>query len=346
MAKRWVKISVLAELVAGDWQGEDIEIYDLADFNTAVAGQLAYIDHGRRIGEDEKTGASALIVPLGVGKLKMPVIKVDNPAWAAAVIHNHLLAVEFVATGIDQRAVVGDNCRIAEEVSISALVAIGDGVNIGRRVKISSGVVIGDDVRIGSDVIIHPNATIMKGSILGDRVIIHSNTVVGSDGFGYAHDSKGRHVKRPHVGYVQIDDDVEIGANVCIDRATFGRTWIKSGTKVDNLVQIAHNVVVGENSILVAQAGISGSTVLGNGVVMGGKAAISGHLNIGDRVTIAGKAGVINNQEEGVVVAGFPAFPHKKWLRSAAIFQKLPDLARDVRNIEKKLQEITKKLMG
>lgn len=344
MDKRLVNISELAALVGGEWQGEDVAVSGMADLHDAVAGQLAYIDSSRKITAVADTGASALIVPKDVGLLALPTIVVANPAWAAAVIHNHLLAQEFMATGIDPRAVVGANCSIPEDVAIAAMVVLGDGVSLGSRVRFGAGVVIGNDVKIGSDVRLHPNVTILADSVIGDRVIIHSGTVIGSDGFGYAHDHAGRHVKRPHVGYVQIDDDVEIGANSCVDRATFGRTWIKRGTKIDNLVQIAHNVEVGEDSIIVAQAGVSGSTTLGDGVIMGGKAAISGHLQIGSRVTVAAKAGVINNQEDGSVVAGFPAFSHKSWLRAAAVFQKLPDLFRDVRKIKQDLQEVVDKL--
>jgi UDP-3-O-[3-hydroxymyristoyl] glucosamine N-acyltransferase len=346
MDKRLVNISELAALVGGEWHGEDVAVCGLADVNIAVAGQIAYIDSSRKITAAAETKASALIVPMDVAEPALPIIKVANPVWAAAVIHNNLLAEEFVATGVDQRAVVGADCSIPEDVAIGAMAVVGDRVQFGRQVVIGAGVVIGDDVKIGSEVQIRPNVTILDGSVIGDRVIIHSGTVIGSDGFGYAHDSHGRHVKRPQVGYVQIDDDVEIGANSCVDRATFGRTWIKRGAKIDNLVQIGHNVEIGEDSILVSQSGIAGSTVLGNGVVMGGKAAISGHLKIGNRVTVAAKAGVMSNQEDGGVVAGFPAFSHKKWLRSAAVFQKLPDLVRDVRQIKKTLQEIVEKLTG
>ena len=200
------------------------------------------------------------------------------------------------------------------------------------------------NVVIGCDAIIYPNVTILDRSVLGDRVIIHSGTVIGSDGFGYAHDQKGRHVKRPQVGYVQIDDDVEIGANSCIDRATFGRTWIRRGSKIDNLVHLSHNVEIGEDTIMAAQCGIAGSTVMGNGVVMGGHVAVSGHLKIGDRVTMAGRSGVASDQDSGVVVAGFPAFAHRKWLRASAVFQKLPELIKEVREIRKKIQEIIEKL--
>ncbi|MEN8134982.1 MAG: UDP-3-O-(3-hydroxymyristoyl)glucosamine N-acyltransferase [Thermodesulfobacteriota bacterium] len=346
MDKRWVNISELAALVDGEWHGEDVAVYDMADVNLAVAGQLAYIDSSRKMTAVAETNATALIVPMDCVPLALPIIKVPNPAWAAAVIHNHLLTSEFVATGIDQRAAVGADCSIPEDVAVGAMAVVGDRVQFGRLVMIGAGVVIGDDVRIGSNVQIRPNVTIMDRSIIGDRVIIHSGTVIGSDGFGYAHDNEGRHVKRPHVGYVQIDDDVEIGANTCVDRATFGRTWIKRGTKIDNLVQIAHNVEIGADSILVAQSGVAGSTSLGEGVIMGGKVAVNGHLKIGNRVTMAGKAGVVSNQDDGAVVAGFPAFPHKKWLRAASVFQKLPDLVRDVREIKKKLQEIAEKLTG
>jgi UDP-3-O-[3-hydroxymyristoyl] glucosamine N-acyltransferase len=346
MNKRWVNISVLAALVDGEWLGEDVAVHGLADVNSAVTGQLAYIDKSRRIAAAAATRASALIVPLTAGELALPVIRVADPTWAAAVIHHYLLAEEFVAAGIDPSVVVGADCSIPENVTIGARVVIGERAEIGQRVKICPGVVIGDDVKLGSDVLIHPNVTILDRVLVGDRVIIHSGAVLGSDGFGYAHDRAGRHVKRPQVGFVQIDDDVEIGANSCVDRATFGRTWIKRGTKIDNLVQIGHNVEIGEDSIIVSQSGIAGSTILGDGVVMGGKVAVNGHLRIGNRVTMAGKAGVMNNQEDGAVVAGFPAFPHKKWLRSVAIFQKLPDLAREVREMKNKLNDLVKNLTG
>ena len=345
MGKQWKKISELASLVNGEWQGEiDVAIYEMADLNTAEEGQIAYLDSKRKAQEALETGAAALIVPRDMEDLPVPVVKVDNPAWAAAVIHTHLLRKEFVASGIDGRAVIGLDCSISEDVSIEPLVVVGDRVKVGHRTQIKPGVVIGNDVVIGDDVLLYPNVTILDGSVLGNRIIIHSGTVIGSDGFGYAHDSQGHHVKRPHVGYVQIDDDVEIGANVCVDRATFGRTWIKRGTKIDNLVQVAHNVEIGEDTIIAGQSGIAGSTVVGKGLVVGGHSAISGHLNLGDRVTVAGHSAVINNQDDGVVVAGFPAFPHKQWLRASAAFQRLPGLVKEIREIKNKLAAIEKNI--
>ena len=165
-------------------------------------------------------------------------------------------------------------------------------------------------------------------------MVLHSGTVIGSDGFGYAHDRQGRHLKRPHVGYVQIDDDVELGANVCVDRGTFGRTWIKRGAKIDNLVQVAHNVEIGEDSILVSQVGISGSTVLGDGVILGGKAAVSGHLRLGNRVTAAGKSGITSNLGDGEVVAGFPGHPPQEMVAGGHRLSTLARVAQGSSGIE------------
>jgi len=336
MSKKTWKISELAGFVNGEWHGEqDVLITGLVDLDNASEGQIAFVSDRKRLEELQKIEASALIVPEGCLDAPVPFIEVKDPVLAAAIIHNHFLEDDYVAGGIEPSVVIGEECLIAEDVTVGAFVAIGNRVNIGHRVTVGAGSVIGDDVVLGNDTVIHPNVTVLNRSVLGARVIVHSGTVIGSDGFGYAHDETGRHVKRPHVGFVQIDDDVELGANVCVDRATFGRTWIKRGTKIDNLVQVAHNVVIGEDSILVSQSGISGSTVLGNGVIMGGKSAISGHLVIGNRVTIAAKAGVASNQDDGKVIAGFPAIPHKKWLRAATALQKLPDLIKEVRELRK-----------
>ena len=198
-----------------------------------------------------------------------------------------------------------------------------------------------DDAIIGDDVVLYANVTIGHHCQIGHRVIIHSGAVIGSDGFGYATDGNGHHLKRPQVGMVQIDDDVEIGANTCIDRATFGKTWIKRGTKIDNLVQLAHNVVIGEDALLVAQVGMAGSTTTGNGVVLGGQVGLSGHIHLGDRVMVAAKSGVHDNQPSGAVVAGIPAIPHKTWLRSSAAYAKLPEMVRELRELRRKVAELS-----
>jgi UDP-3-O-[3-hydroxymyristoyl] glucosamine N-acyltransferase len=200
-------------------------------------------------------------------------------------------------------------------------------------------VVIGDHVVIGSDVEIFPNVSLLTGTRIGNRVAIHAGTVIGSDGFGYTPDD-GVYHKIPHLGIVQIDDDVEIGAGNTIDRATYGKTWIQRGVKTDNLVHIAHNVVVGENTLLVAQVGISGSTTIGRQSILAGQVGVSGHLKIGDRVTIGPQSGIAGSIPDGVVVSGSPELPHKQWLRIQRIIPRLPEMKKKLAELEKRLNEL------
>lgn len=347
MKNKVIKLGELAEMVGGELIGDpETKIAGVADLETAKDGEISFLADAKHVAAAEKTAAAAVIVPAALDHLPRPAIKVRDPYLAVARIHNYFLAEPFTATGIDPRAVVGRDCRIPAEVSVGPLVVIGDRVRIGARVRLYPGVVIGDDAVLGDDVVLHANVNIGARCVIGSRVMMHAGTVIGSDGFSYATDENGRHVKRPHVGIVQIDDDVEIGANVCIDRATFGRTWVKRGTKIDNLVQLAHNVVIGEDSFLVAQVGIAGSTTTGRSVVLGGQVGVSGHIHLGDRVMAAAKSGVHNNLEDGMVVAGIPAFPHKKWLRASGAYAKLPDLVKELREVKKQLAELTKRSGG
>ena len=340
--KKNEKLTDLAAMVGGEVVGEpNTVIHALSDIEGAEAGDIVFVSKASKMSMLANCRASAAIVPLGVDEVELPVIKVRDPNLAAAVIQQHLLAEPFIATGVHPEAHVGRECVVPEQVSIGPKAVLGNRVSLGGRVVIYPGVVVGDDVIIGDDTVLHANVSIRAGCRIGSKVIIHDGTVVGSDGFGYATDSQGRHVKRLHVGSVRIDDDVEIGANVCIDRGTFGTTWIKQGVKIDNLVQVAHNVVVGENSILVSQAGIAGSAELGRNVVLGGQVAVAGHLTLGDGVMVAGKSGLINSREAGEVVAGIPAIPHKDWLRSSAAFAKLPELMKKIKALEKKIDELT-----
>ena len=334
----------LAELVGGRLFGDgSLTVRGVADLDSARSGQLTFLTHEKNIDLLSRSQATAAVVPVSDRVYHLPVIQVKDPYLAIAIIHSHFLARPFQAKGIDSRAVIGEECRIPAAVAIGPMVVVGNRVVLGQRVTIEPGVVIGDDVTIGDDTIVKANVTVGHDTLIGSRVTVHAGTVIGSDGFGYATDGLGHHVKRPHVGSVQIDDDVEIGSNVSIDRATFGRTWIKRGAKIDNLVQIAHNVIVGEDSIMVAQSGISGSTTLGTGVVLGGQVGVAGHLQIGDRVMAAAKTGIHASLPEKAVVSGFPAITHSLWLRISLLLVKLPELFKEVRTLKKEITELREK---
>jgi UDP-3-O-[3-hydroxymyristoyl] glucosamine N-acyltransferase len=337
-------LAALAELVGGRLVGDGATVVDgVADLESASAGQLTFLTHEKNVDTLSGSQAVAAVVPISARGYALPVIQVRDPNLAFAIIHNHFLDRSFLGKGVDSQAVIGQDCQISALVTIGPFVVLGKGVIVGDRVTLEPGVVIGDDVRIGDDTTLKANVTVGQGTIIGCRVVVHAGTVIGSDGFGYATDHLGHHVKRPQVGIVQIDNDVEIGSNVCIDRATFGKTWVKSGVKIDNLVQIAHNVVIGEDSIVVAQVGISGSTTLGTGVVLGGQVGVAGHLTIGDRVMAAAKTGIHADLPAKAVVSGFPAIAHPLWLRVSSLLAKLPELVKDVRLLQKQVAELSRK---
>ena len=343
MTKKEISLEILAEMVKGRVVGDKtVRVRGVAPLDTAEATDISFLAKAKQAELLQTTGAGAVIVPMGVvDNENLPLIEVRDPYLAAAIIHNHFLAEPFVAEGVHPRAYVGSECSLGRAISIAPLAVLGNRVRLGEQVTIEAGCVIGDDVEIGDDSIIKANVTIYKGSVIGKRVIIHSGTVIGADGYGYAANERGEHIKRPQVGIVRIDDDVEIGANCCIDRATFGTTWIKSGAKIDNLVQVAHNVVVGENSLLVSQVGIAGSTVLGRNVVMGGQAGTAGHLTIGDQVMVAAQGGIHNDQPKGAVIGGTPAIPVRQWAKCSVVYAKLPELQSQVRSNTKAIAELT-----
>ncbi len=268
----------------------------------------------------------------------------DNPQLAFARVltffHPHSKPAYFTGSGgISSNAYIGKKFVCGKDVSIAPFVVIGNNVVFGDRVTLHPNVVIGDNVAIGNDVQIYPNVTLLERCRIGSRVIIHAGTVIGSDGFGFAPDGE-KYYKIPHTGIVQIDDDVEIGAGNTIDRAVFDKTWIQRGVKTDNLVHIAHNVTVGENSVIVAQVGISGSVTIGKHVILAGQAGVAGHLTIGDGATIGPQTGVVRSVPGGKVVSGTLEMPHKLWLRVQRILPNLPELKKKLLEIEKRLNRI------
>ena len=332
----------IAELVGGEVTGEgDVVITGVAPFDDAAPDQITFAvtpEYKRRLVE---TKAGAVIVPRDVSESNKVLVRVENPSLALAEVSARFHAAERPVIGIDKGAHVGRNFRCGNDVSVYPGVYIGDDVTLGHRVTVNPGVVIGNQVVVGDDVVLHPNVSILERCELGSRVIIHAGSVIGSDGFGFAPHAGG-YAKIPQTGIVRIDDDVEIGAGNTIDRATFGRTWIKRGVKTDNLVHIAHNVVVGEDTVLVAQVGISGSVKIGNRAILAGQVGVSQHVSIGDRATIGPQSGIAKSVSEDQVVSGSPAIPHRLWLKVSSLLPKLPEMRKKMAELEKRIGRLEK----
>jgi len=344
MKKNTYTLAELAEVAETEVsESKDLVISGFAPLETAVTGDISFLVKAAHSDLLDTFEGSAIIVPLDFEEADVPVLRVKDPYLASAKIHTLLLKEAFQAQGVHEKAYVEKGTGVPEEISVAPLAYIGKNVKLGNRIKIASGAVIGDDVEIGDDTTIHANVTIEKGCKLGKRVTVFSGAVIGSDGYGYATDNRGVHSKRPQVGIVQIDDDVSIGANVCVDRAAYGVTHIKSGCKIDNLVQIAHNVELGENCLIVSQVGISGSTTLGRNVVLGGQVGVAGHITLGDGVMVAAQSGVHNKQKPGITVGGSPAIPIKTFARAAIQYGKLPEMRRDLRKLKNEIAELNKK---
>ncbi|HXJ80960.1 MAG TPA: UDP-3-O-(3-hydroxymyristoyl)glucosamine N-acyltransferase [Candidatus Methylomirabilis sp.] len=334
-----VPLSEIAAAVGGRQVGAETSIQGVSSLDEAEAGDLAYLDDDRFTEAARACRASALLVVHEVAGLGCAQIVVAEPRLAFVRVVERFFTSPRRSRGVSAQVVRGADVRIGPDASIWPFVTLGNRVTLGARVTLYPGVFVGDDTTIGDDSILYPNVTVRDGSVIGQRVTIHSGTVIGSDGFGYVQ-HEGRHHKIPQLGIVIVEDDVELGANVTVDRATFGRTVIGHGTKVDNLVHIGHNVTVGPHSILVAQVGISGSTRLGSYVVVGGQAGLVDHIEIGDRAMIGAQAGVIRNVGEGEIVVGTPAAPHDVGLRAHALLLRLPELRQQLRELASRVRAL------
>jgi UDP-3-O-[3-hydroxymyristoyl] glucosamine N-acyltransferase len=333
----------LASLVNGEAIGdENLRITGVAGIDDAESGDITLAVSHRVVGRAVNSQAAAVIIPVNVPEIAKPAIKVANPRLAFAQILAEFYPAPAGKPGIHPSAVVGENF-FGTACSIGALVFIGDNVKIGRGTIIHPGAVLEDGVSIGENSIIHSNVVIRYGCILGNNVQVHAGTVIGADGFGYV-TVNGKHVKVPQVGNVVIEDDVEIGAAVTIDRATTGATLVKRGTKVDNLVQIAHNCQIGEDNIIIAQVGIAGSTSLGDRVTMAGKSAAVGHIHIDNDTVVAACSLVINSLPSNSFVSGVPARTHSVDMRNQAALGKLPELLKEFRDLQKKVAELEGKV--
>ncbi len=337
-----ITLKKVAEITGGKLFGdENIKIKKIAPIDKAEDGDITFLANKKYASLLKNTKASAVILDKKIDDLKIAQIVTDNPYLAYAKLLTYFTKKTFKHKGIDKYAFVDETATISEDVTIYPGVYIGKNVKISENCIIYSGVYIGDNSIIGKNCIIYPNVSIYHNTIIGNNVIIHAGTVIGSDGFGFAKDGE-KYYKIPQIGNVIIEDDVEIGANCTIDRGAIESTIIRKGTKIDNLVQIAHNVEIGENCAIVAQVGISGSTKIGNNVVLAGQVGVAGHLKIGNNVMVGAKSGIGRNLKDGEVVSGAPAIDHKKWLKWAVSYEKLPELIKKVKELEKKLDEVLK----
>lgn len=337
----------IAQLVQGKTEGDaGVSVSSFGKIEEAKAGQLAFLANPKYEEYLYTTGASVILVSDQLS-LKQPVgatlIRVPDPYKAFATLlttYQNMMAQK--KAGREEPSYVSGTATLGENVYIGAFAYIGQGVKVGNNVQLYPNVFLGDNVVIGDNCVIHPGVVIYHHCVLGKNVIVHAGSVIGSDGFGFAPNADGSFQKIPQIGNVVVEDNVEIGANATIDRATMGSTLIKAGAKLDNLIQIAHNVEVGHSTVIAAQSGVSGSTKIGNGVMIGGQVGIVGHIQIGDGARINAQSGVSKSIEPKKAVTGSPAFDYTSALRSQAVARNLPDLEKRVKELEKKLAELGK----
>ncbi len=318
-----------------------IEIHRVAKIETAGPGDLTFLANPKYAGLLASTRASAVIAAAGVAA-PCAVIRSAAPYLTFARAAQALAPDRRPAAGVHPQACVAADATVDPTASIGPFVVIGAGARVGARTIVHPHAVIGAETVLGPDCLVHANVSIREGCTLGARVIVQNGAVIGSDGYGFAQRPDGLHEKIPQTGPVVIEDDVEIGANTTIDRPAVGETRIKAGTKIDNLVQIAHGVVLGRNVLLAAQVGIAGSTVIGDNVTLGGQAGVSGHLKIGDRVRAVARTGILQSVDADQFVSGFPAIPNNEWRRLSVVFRKLPEMRRQLKALEARLQKIEK----
>ena len=329
----------LAELIGGSLTGDGSEkISGLSNIKMARAGDLIFAVPPH-LDAAKTCAASAVLIPLDTENFPKPAIKVQDPRAAFAKLLEMFTPKIKIPVGISPKAHIGKDAKISDGATIMPFAVVDDGAEIKSGVIIYPHVYIGQHATIGEDTVVYSSATVREFCKIGKRCVIHSSAVIGSDGFGFT-TSKGVHTKVPQVGNVVIEDDVEIGAHVGIDRAAMGSTVIGHGTKIDNLVHIAHNCKIGANCLIVAQTGISGSTTVGDNVTFGGQVGTVGHIHIGGNSVYAARSGITKNMPEGFFGAGFPVQSHDDWLRHQVSLKRVSELIEKIRRIEYELEMI------
>ncbi len=333
-----ITLKEIALLLGGTIVGDDdVIIENIRPIEEAGERDITFIANKKYLKQLNTTAAAAIIAAPQTQAAGKNLVLVDDPYAAFGRLLNIFYPAERSYQGISRAAFIEEGASVSPEATVFPGAYISRGAKVENGAVIYPGVFIGSNACVGENSILYANVTVYWGCIIGKRVILHSGVVVGSDGFGFAAPGRGNN-KIPQVGFVQIDDDVEIGANSTIDRATLGKTWIGRNVKIDNLVQIAHNVVIGENSVITAQVGISGSTKLGESVIIGGQTGIVGHITIGDNVMIAAGSGIHKEIESGQIIAGSPQLPYKQWLKVEACRAKLPEMKKALDELKGKIE--------
>lgn len=341
-----MKLKEIAEIINGKIIGqEDLEISGISGISDVKEGEITFLSDTKYLKDLINSKASAVILKEPIEGFEKPFIIVENPQYAFA----KLLSIFYPKTpgfvGIHENTYISSKASIDKDVTVYPFVYISDNVVIGSGTVLYPGVYVGERSSIGKNCLIYPNVTIREDVKIGDNVTIHAGSVIGADGFGYVF-KDGVHHKIPQVGGVIIEDDVEIGANVTIDRATTGYTIIGKGTKIDNLVQIGHNVRVGENTILVAQVGIGGSSFIGDYCILGGQVGVADHAVIEAGTMVGAKSGIMPGRLNKGLYSGVPAIPHKEWLKATSIFSKLPEVYKRIKELEELIKKLEDRLKG
>lgn len=341
-----MRLGDIAQRLGGRLDGNpDIDIVRVAGIEHAQPGELTFVAHAKYYGHLESTKASAVIVgPTTPVPASLVVLRCSNPYLAFAQAVSLFARTSPPVAGVDRLASVAPDATLGEAVSLGPFVTVGAGAHVGARTVVYPNVVIGPGARIGDDCVIHAQASIRERVVIGNRVVVQDGAVVGSDGFGFVTQADRTHLKIPQQGDVHIEDDVEIGANTTIDRPAVGETRIKSGTKIDNLVQIGHGVIVGHRVRFAAQVGIAGSTIVEDDVLLAGQVGVAGHLRIGAGAIASAQTGIPNDVDAGEFVSGYPAIANREWLKSSAVYRKLPVLKRRVAELERRLAELESQL--
>ncbi len=333
-------LAELARLVEGDVEGDSsIQIFGISSIEDARVGDVTYAESSRFLTTAARSAASAVIVPHQAPAMTKPMIRVKNPRFAFAQMLRLFAPEPKVYQGIHPTAIIADSSHIGQNVSVHAQAIIGENCSIGDNVVIYPFTYIGNDVIIGPNSVVYPHVVLHDGTELGSNVVVHSGSVLGTDGFGYMF-IEDRHYKIPQIGRVIIGDDVEIGSNVTIDKARTGSTRIGRGTKIDNLVHIAHNCTIGEHCVIVAQVGISGSCEIGDGVILAGQVGVKDHITIGAGAIVGAKTGVLSDIPAGAFVSGPYARPHQQEMRLNVHLSRLPEMNQQMKSMERRLEEL------